>query len=376
MGSEPLNEKKSRALEKAKRVAELEPTPVLVMDTETLRQEYERFRSCFPDSAIYYALKANSDAGVARLFHKLGAGFEVGSEGALRLLLELGVAPSTIISGNPLKTPAFLELAHSVGIHTFTFDSHSEVKKMATLAPGSDVYVRLTVANNYSEWPLDKKFGVEIEEAAGLLSRAHENGLRPVGVAFHVGSQCISTAGWTEALERSKQVWTLAVSRGLELRSLNLGGGFPSEYTHPVPSVAEISQVVNEGVQQHFPGGVHTLLEPGRALVGEAGVLVTTVIARASRNGQDWVYLDAGVFNGLMESLGGIRYPLHVLREGKRAKYVLAGPSCDSMDALPGEVDLPELEIGDRVYVMTAGAYTTAYASCFDGIPVPRVILA
>ncbi len=116
-------------------------------------------------------------------------------------------------------------------------------------------------------------------------------------------------------------------------------------------------------------------MEPGRAVVGEAGILATTVIGKAARAGIEWLYLDAGVFNGLMEVTGGIKYRFVASRNGIAKKWVLAGPSCDAMDIISKRVELPKLEIGDKVYVMSAGAYTTAYASRFGGFHIPRTYL-
>ncbi len=370
-----MSSRKVQVWEKAKRATESKPTPVLVMDTEIIAQDFQSFRSNFPKAGLFYALKANSDPAVARFFNALGSGFEVGSEGALRLVLDLGVPAHRIISGNPLKTPEFLRHAYSIGVRKFTLDSYSEIEKMAVTAPGSEVYVRIAVSNNYSEWPLDKKFGIEEEKAADMLDAARTAGLLPTGIAFHPGSQCVSTAGWEEGLLQCKRVWDEAASKDIILTSLNLGGGFPSEYLRPVPALGEIARVIDSTMGRLFPNDTELLLEPGRGLVGEAGVLVTSVIAKAERAGHKWVYLDAGVFNGLMESIGGIRYPLWVSSQGITAKNTVAGPSCDSMDVLPGEFDLPELEIGDRVYIMSAGAYTIAYASRFDGIALPKVVL-
>lgn len=367
--------RKNRVFEKARKALEGRPTPALVMDSELVREDFNAFRGCFPTAGLFYALKANSDPQVASLFCELGSGFEVGSEGTLRLVLDLGVPASKIISGNPLKTPEFVRHAYDVGVRKFTFDSLAEVDKMAELAPGSEVCVRIAVSNNYSEWPLDKKFGIEEDKAAGMLCAARSAGLVPTGIAFHPGSQCVDTAGWAEGLKQCKRVWDQAAAMGIKLTSLNLGGGFPSEYTRPVPRLDQIARVIERNMRELFPESPELLLEPGRGLVGEAGVMVTTVIARASREGQEWIYLDAGVFNGLMESVGGISYPLRTTKEAEIKNYTVAGPSCDSMDVLPGLFQLPNLEIGDRVYIMSAGAYTTAYASHFDGIPIPRVIL-
>jgi len=359
-----------RAVEK---ILETEGTPALVMDKRVIRDKYREFCQEFSKARIYYALKANPHPGVVELLQEIGCYFEISSQGELELLLGMGVPIQTIISSNPVKDPAFIKSAYASGIDVFVFDSPAEVEKLSKLAPGSQVYVRLSVPNEGSEWPLSKKFGVEVEEAAGLLIQAQERGLKPQGIAFHVGSQCTRAATWAKAIQKSRAVWDLAASKGVELRALNIGGGFPIEYTRPVPSLAEIARVVEESVAKAFPDGIELLAAPGRALVGDSGILAATVIAKADRDGERWLYLDVGVFNGLMETVGGIRYSIRTSKGGQRGKWVLAGPSCDSFDVISSEAELPESGIGDRVYFMSAGAYTTAYASQFDGFPIPKV---
>ena len=205
-----------------------------------------------------------------------------------------------------------------------------------------------------------------------MLVEAGRRGLSPHGITFHVGSQCTEQATWVRALEKSKEVWDSVESHGLRLRMLNIGGGFPIQYIAPAPSIAQIAKVVRDMIEKIFPGNIEIFVEPGRALVGEAGILVASVIGKGTRNGEKWLYLDVGVFNGLMESVGGIRYPVTVARNGPKSKCVLAGPSCDSFDVISKEVELAEPEIGDKVYIMSAGAYTTAYASNFSGFCIPK----
>jgi ornithine decarboxylase len=212
---------------------------------------------------------------------------------------------------------------------------------------------------------------VEAEEAVRLLMEAGRTGLNPYGITFHVGSQCIEQTTWVRALEKSKEVWDSAGRNGLRLRMLNIGGGFPIKYINPAPSIGQIAKVVTDTIERMFPRDIEVFIEPGRALVGEAGILVASVIGKGTRNGERWLYLDVGVFNGLMESVGGIQYPV-VGRDGKRNKWVVAGPSCDSFDVISNEVELVEPEIGDKVYIMSAGAYTTAYASNFNGFCIPK----
>ena len=347
-------------------------TPFLVLDRGALERKFEEFQRAFSSATIFYALKANPHKGVVALLYQLGAGFEVSSEQELASLLRHNILPQRIISSNPVKSISFIKAAYSAGVALFALDSYSELEKLSQFAPKSRVYVRLSVSNEGSRWPLSGKFGIEVEEAVELLAQAGERRLIPYGITFHVGSQCIDVATWVKALDKSREVWEAVQSRGIGLRMLNIGGGFPIVYTEPIPPLSQIAGALRGAIDGSFPEGVEIFLEPGRALVGEAGILVTTVIGKAVRNGQGWLYLDAGVFQGMMESIGGIQYPMTTAKSGRASKWVLAGPSCDSFDVISTEVELVEPEIGDKVYIMSAGAYTTAYASQFNGFCPPK----
>ena len=351
-------------------------TPVLILSTDIIQSKYHQFCEALPESKIYYAVKANPNPDIVKLLYELGSGFEIASEGELNLLLQLGVSPSRIISSNPVKTPSFIKNAYTSDIKYFVLDSHSEIAKLSQLAPESKVYIRLTVPNDGSEWPLDRKFGVEINDAIELLVESKEANLKPHGIAFHVGSQCTNPNAWTNAIEKSKVVWESVKSKGIELKSINIGGGFPCEYTKPVSSIVEISQVIRRSLTMNFPPEVEVLAEPGRALVGEAGTLISTVIGKAMHDERPWFYLDVGVFNGLMEAIGGIKYKITTPKIGTNRKCVLAGPSCDSMDIISEDIELPELDIGDIVTIMSTGAYTTCYASQFDGFRIPDTYMS
>jgi len=360
-----------RLLEAAKTRLASEKTPVLLMDKRLIRAKYEAFRAHFSQARVYYALKSNPHPSIITLLHGLGCDFEVSSLGELEGLLSMGIQSQRITVGNPVKDPSLVKLAHQSGMDLTAFDSYSEIEKLAALAPGTRVGVRLTVPNDGSEWPLTKKFGVETDEAVDLLVQARKSGLKPVGIFFHVGSQCTLASTWARAIEKSWSVWQRAAQRGVELQMLNLGGGFPATYVKPVPTVAEIAAVIHDSLAAFFPKNVDISIAPGRGLVGEAGVLAATVMARAVREAEQWLYLDVGVFNGLMEAVGGIKYRIIPSRNGPARRWVLSGPTCDSFDVISNEVELPDLGVGERVYIMSAGAYTTAYASQFDGFPIP-----
>jgi len=369
-----------QSIEQIEQLVRAKESPFLLVYTNIIKEKYEQFHEELKElsnAKVFYAVKANPHPDIVKLLYELGAGFEVASKDELDLVSSLDIPPSKIVSSNPIKIPIFIESAYNRNVNSFAFDSYTEIEKLSQFAPGTNVYVRLSVSNEGSEWPLDKKFGVDVEDAIALLLEASRKNLKPYGIAFHVGSQCNNSATWVKAIEKSKIVWESVKNKGIELRSINIGGGFPCRYTKRVPSIREIIQAIKRSLKANFSHeqDIEIIAEPGRVLVGEAGILVTTVIGKATRAGQDWLYLDAGVFNGLMEVTGGIKYQFIASRSGVAKKWVLAGPSCDSMDIIAKRVELPELEIGDKIYIIPAGAYTTAYASEFDGFHIPKVYL-
>ena len=361
-------------LKEIERLAKRRGTPLLVLDSDAVGERLGELQEAIGSARVCYALKTNPHWRIIDLVRDLGAGFEISSEEELRLLLRRGVSPQRIIVSNPVKTEACVRLANAAGVQLYAVDSCGEVEKLSRLAPRSKVFVRLTVSNEGSQWPLTRKFGVEPEEAVNLLEKAAGMGLEPYGLTFHVGSQNTDPDSWAKAIGKSKLAWDLARNRGIELQMLDVGGGFPIHYKDDSFSMKEIGGRIRDSVDQLFPEGIDLVVEPGRLLVGEAGTLVSTVIGKAMRNGERWLYLDVGVFNGLMESVGGIEYPLVSSRTGSLQQWSLAGPSCDSMDIVQSGVPLPEMEVGDKVFILSAGAYTTAYASRFDGVSIPRVV--
>jgi ornithine decarboxylase len=350
-------------------------TPALLLDRGLLVDSYRALTEALPRAGVYYAIKANPHPEVVAVLARAGSGFEVASLAELELALRSGGRPERIISSNSIKRPDLLEASAACGVDRFAFDSEDELQKIARYAPGSRVYCRVVVDNSGSDWPLSRKFGVPPEDALAMLLDAAALGLRPEGLSFHVGSQCLDASSWRRALETCAVIWADAARHGLALRLLNVGGGFPVRHLKHTPPWREIGAEIGRAVGELFPADVELIVEPGRALVGGAAVMVASVIGKARRGEERWVYLDVGVFNGLMESIGGLGYELRTERSGPSSRHVLAGPSCDSMDVISTDVELPELEVGDRVYVMNAGAYTLSYASRFNGFEAPAVHL-
>lgn len=353
-------------------------TPFLLLDRKKIAEKVSLIGSFIRNSRVFYAVKANPDISVIKLLDKLKTGFEIASEGELELLASIKVEPSRIISSNPVKTIKFLRLAAKYGVNNFSFDSYDEVAKLKEFIPGCNVYVRLTVPNEGSEWPLSKKFGVEIDHALKLLLYARERDLNPIGITFHVGSQCTNIYNWNSALDKAKVLWELAMKKGLNLKMLNIGGGYPIKYTKNVVSIEAIEKNIDSLIRERFPENIEIYIEPGRAVVGDAGIFVTKVIGKAKRGDEDWLYIDVGVFNGLMESVGGIKYS-YIVEQHKSIKtkkqWTIAGPSCDSFDVIDKNVILNEPDVGDIILIPSSGAYTISYASEFNGFSIPKTIL-
>ena len=352
-----------------------EAPPYLLIDKDVVKEKVSIIGRNIRNSKVFYAVKANPDMEVLRFLNSLGVGFEIASEGELQILAALGVGPERIITSNPIKTLKFLEKAVPYGISYFAYDSIAEVEKLARYAPGCNVYVRLSVPNEGSEWPLSKKFGVEPDEAVELLLYAKKKGLNPVGITFHVGSQCNNVYNWNAAIEKAKELWEIAEQNGIKFSMLNIGGGYPIHYTKNVVDVETIEKKIDLAISKKFSKDVVIFIEPGRSVVGDAGVFVSTVIGKAKRGDENWLYIDVGVFNGLMESIGGIKYVYVVGSRNEPGKWTIAGPSCDSFDVIDRDVILPEPEVGNRILILSSGAYTISYASEFNGFSIPKTIL-
>ncbi len=357
------------------------PTPFLVGDLAMFRDRFRAFREALPGVHPFFAVKCNSTPEVLRAAHLASAGFEVASVGELRVLQKLGVDPSEVLYSNTVKPASHIAEAAAAGLWRFSFDSEGELHKIARNAPGSAVYVRVRVDDSRSVFPLSRKFGTEAHEARALMHRARSLGLRPYGVTFHVGSQCTSTTAWVQAIASAGRLMRQLLADGITIDMLDIGGGFPARYGDAVPSIEQIGQVVTRALVELLPyRPALVAAEPGRHMVAETAVLVSTILGREVRAGEEWLYLDVGAYNGLMETqqaVGQWRFPLWSSRTdhafSRQIPYTVTGPTCDSADTMFYGASLPAtLGEGDRIYVASAGAYTLSYASHFNGFPPPQ----
>lgn len=356
-------------------------TPCLVMDLAQVRNRYRQLRTALPDARICYAVKANPTPDVVGELVGLGSSFDVASPGEIDLCLAKGAAPESISYGNTIKKRRDVARAYEQGVRLFATDSAADLANIAEVAPGAQVFCRVLVDNTGSRTPFGRKFGCLPETAVELLVRARELGLDPVGVSFHSGSQQLEPSAWEHGISAAQRVFAGCAERGLALRMVNLGGGLPASYTESAPPLADYVQRIEEALDRCFPSARPELLvEPGRFIVGDAGVLRSEVVlVTDSCDGERrWVYLDIGRYNGLAETEGeAITYRLRTSRDGDEVgPVVLAGPTCDGDDVLYQRTryELPRtLRGGDWVDLLSAGAYTASYSSVgFNGFtPLP-----
>jgi ornithine decarboxylase len=352
-------------------------TPCLVVDLDVIAAAYDALRWHLPLARIYYAVKANPAASIVAMLERKGANFDVASRGEIELCLLHGVAPDRLSFGNTIKKEKDIAFAYRAGLRLFAFDSVHELDKLARAAPGACVFCRILVTCEGAEWPLSRKFGCAPEMAVDLLRKARDLGLEPYGVSFHVGSQQTDLGQWDGAIGAAARMFSLLAKADINLRMVNIGGGFPAHYCGEVPEIGRYANAVMAAITRYFGNDLpEIIIEPGRSLVGDAGVIQSEVVLISEKGGGDdrrWVYLDVGKFNGLAETMDeSIKYRIVTPDRGSSSgPVILAGPTCDSADILyeKTEYRLPlGLRVGDKVEILSAGAYTASYASVgFNG---------
>ena len=362
----------------AKFLAEQKPeTPCLIIDLDIVTQAYKLLRRYLPLARVFYAVKANPAPEVVGSLKDLGSSFDVASRNEIDLCLGRGVSADNISFGNTIKKERDIAYAYEKGVRLFAFDSQPELEKLSRAAPGSRVFCRILVECTGADWPLSRKFGCAPEMAVELLRQARDMGLDPYGVSFHVGSQQTDLSQWDSAIGRAAKMFTALAETDINLRMINVGGGFPAKYRGDVPAVVNYANAVMSAMTAHFGNNLpDMIIEPGRSIVGDSGVIQSEVVLISRKSANDpkrWVYLDVGKFGGLAETMDeAIKYRIKTPADGgPRGPVVIAGPTCDSADILYERTvyRLPlDLKVGDKVEILATGAYTSSYSAVnFNG---------
>ena len=353
-------------------------TPYLALDPARAAERFSELAAALPGVAVHYAVKANPDPRLLARLHAAGCRFEAASWAEVRAAVKAGADPGTVLYTNPVKPADDIARAWRAGVWRFAADSDGELYKIAEHAPGAAVLLRLDAGAGGAVGD-QGKFGVPTGQVPSLARLTASLGLRPYGLAFHVGSQKMDPAAWDGPIRQCAAIMTKLAAGGIRLEMLDLGGGFPVRYDADPPPLAEYAAAIGQAAAR-LPYPVQLACEPGRAIAAPAGTMVASVIGTARRHGTVRVSLDAGAFHGLIEALESgreLRFPVTIPAAGQRmlVPCTLTGPSCDSQDTILDQVWLPEPRAGDRVLIGNAGAYTTCYSgrSAFNGYPAPGV---
>jgi len=358
-------------------------TPLYIVSRGKIVENYRRLDRALPAAKLYYAVKANPHPGILEALQGIGAGFDVASQGEIEAALAAGAdAREDLIFADTVKDPKHIAHATAVGLDDFTFDNASEITQIARHAPGAIVHVRIRVSNEGSVARLSEKFGAEVADAVPLLLAAREAGLVPGGVSFHVGSQCLATDRYLEALDIVRALFDEAGAHGLDLRTVDIGGGFPVRYADEAIDIEGMGAAIAARYRALFDDGVELVAEPGRAVVGDAVALVAKVISESHRDDRDWLYFDDGTFGSFLEVLLYRQvYPFRTNTDGPARDYVLAGPTCDCIDVFSRDGEgrirpavLPEMHLDDLLIAGSAGAYTFSESTRFNGFAPPSFV--
>ena len=366
------------------RLAKQHGTPLVIVDHKALRDNFAQFRKYLPRVQAYYAVKANSAPEIIRTFYDVGGSFDVASVAEFLAVYEnvKDLPPDQrqnfiwdrVIYANPIKATDTLEQLDPYK-PLVTYDNHEEVVKIAKHAPRAGLVLRLQVPNTGSMVELSSKFGAPPGEAVELMLFAKNNKLEVEGLSFHVGSQCTNVQNYIQALHLAASVFAEAKERGIDLKLLDIGGGFPANYDGTAPTLRKMAIAINRELDRLFPQPIEILAEPGRFLVASSATAVTQIIGKAVRGGKLCYYVNDGVyhtFSGVI--FDHCQYPLKSLKNGPTQLCSVFGPTCDALDTISLAEELPDLELGDYIYAPNIGAYSAASSTFFNGFPPAKVI--
>lgn len=348
-------------------LAETYGTPLLVLSLEQIEYNYRFLAENLPGVKLHYAVKANPDERIIRTLARLGSCFDVASDGEILSLTELGVAPDRMVYANPFKTHNGLAVAKRTGVYKFTFDSESEIYKMAKAVPGGTVLLRVRVDNPMALVDLNKKFGTHPDDVMRLLRIARDQGLDVAGLCFHVGSQSLTADAYVDAIRICRQLFDEAAQEGFNLRILDIGGGFPVPAIATEIDILAITGTINQSLSKYFPE-TEIWAEPGRFICATAVNLITRVIGTQQRNNHQWYFLDDGLYG----TFSGVifdhwDFELIAFKSGEPIAATFAGPSCDSLDVMFRDKLTVPLDMDDLLLVPNCGSYTSASATVFNG---------
>jgi ornithine decarboxylase len=358
-----------------KRLAKRYGSPLFIIDAERIRGQYRRLAAALPRVDLHYALKPLPHASVIRTLREEGAYFDLATNGEVDLVQRLGVAAERCIHTHPIKRDSDIRTALAYGVTRFVVDNPDELRKFVKFRNRASVLIRVSFRSPDAVCDLSKKFGCSPDAVRELLALAAELRIQIEGLSFHVGSQSAGSGMHVQAITVCRELMRNAAQAGYELKTLDIGGGFPVDYSQRSLPIEEFCAPIRE-ILSSLEAGVRVIAEPGRYIAAPAAVAVSSVMGRALRDGRWWYYLDDGLYGSYSGQMyDHAKYPIEALvPPGATYPSVLAGPTCDSIDVIGENLDLPKLDVGDLVVGRAMGAYTWASASEFNFFPRATVL--
>lgn len=358
-------------------LVEKHETPFMVLDLEEVDYQYKSLQAALPGVKLFYALKSLSHPELVKRLKKLGCNFDLATIGEVELVESLGITGDQCIHTHPIKKDKEIQRALEFGNTRFVVDNIEEMKKFYKYAGQVELIIRVSFRSKQAVVDLSRKFGCTLEELPVLVEMAQTNGVDVVGLSFHVGSQSLTPMMQVNAIRSS--IAAMKVMHNVKWKFLDIGGSFPVSYQEEVTPIAEFCAPVMEALAE-LPEGVEVFAEPGRFISAPSMIEVVSIVGKAKRGARTWYYLDDGVYGGFSgQMFDHAKYPIAPLKPvdpmGDFFPSVLAGPTCDSIDVVAEDIELPELEVGDILIGKQMGAYTIASATEFNYYPKPKVVV-
>ena len=345
-------------------------SPLLILDKATVRFQYKELARSLPNVTLHYALKPLPNKDVVASLIEEGASFDLASRGEIDLVRSLNINPMKCIHTHPIKKDQEIKYSLEYGCNTFVVDNAQEAKKFIPYKDEVKLLIRVSFPNPETPVDLSKKFGVLPKDCLELLRLTKSLGLNIHGLSFHVGSQVPNANRHVEAINECAGIIKAAKENGIELNVLDIGGGFPVDYEKAeATNIFEFCAPIREALKQ-IPADIKIIAEPGRFLSAPAMINICTVVGKAERFEKPWYYLDDGVYCSYSGQIfDHVIYPKFTpYVDGPKQESVLAGPTCDSIDIIAENIELPELDLGDIVVGKMMGAYTISTATEFNFI--------
>ncbi|MFO0703195.1 MAG: type III PLP-dependent enzyme [Patescibacteria group bacterium] len=368
-------------VEKIKELVKEHGSPMYVLSIPTVREQYQTLKNYLPRVKHHFALKPMPHEEIVMVIKELDGYFDLATNGEVDLVQKLGIDPARTIHTHPIKRPSDIEHALAYGTKTFVFDNAYEFEKHVQFKDRIQVLMRLSFPNKEAQCDLSAKFGVLPDQSFEMLKKAVGIGYNVIGLSFHVGSQMGSPAKHIEAITFASELLEKARKEGINLKVLDMGGGFPVTYTTPTMPFEDFVKPIAEAIDDLVPDDVELYSEPGRFVTGPSMTLFSSVMGKALRNNQEYYYLDDGLYGSysgkLFDHGDYLVFSLQELEnpEIEKFKSTLAGPTCDSIDVSYTDILMPKMELGDILVSPVMGAYSAAHATTFNFLPKAKVVV-